>query len=94
MTGIPDIWPVCLAISLLYLPFQGCRELAGVTATGILPHQGQSQPRGLHALLQVRPGLGARAGTGGLWGFLGGASGASYNNFSVSNQCEGLARYN
>lgn len=57
-------------MSLLYLPFQGCRELAGITTTGILPHQSQSQPRGLHPLLQVSSGLGAREGEGGLHSFL------------------------
>lgn len=47
---------------LTLLPFQRRRELAGATAPGVLPHPGQPQPRGLHAVLQVRPrqGCGAR----------------------------------
>lgn len=64
-------------ISVISLPcvFQGRREFAGVAATGIFSHQGQSQPRGLHAVLQVRPGQGTKEGAGGLQGVLGGAKG-------------------
>lgn len=77
MAGAPGVWAVCwvpepqLSPSCVCVPFQGFRGLAGVTAPGILSPQSQSQPCGLHTLLQVSPGLEARAGAGGLWGFLG-----------------------
>lgn len=51
----PQPSPSCCA-------FQERRDLAGVTATGVLSHQSQSQPRGLYAVLQVRPGEGPGQG--------------------------------